>query len=403
MPNNTVILKTRIGNKYDTASNFSNATFTPLKGEIIFYDVDGTLEHRRMKIGDGVTPIGDLPFADETEKTVILEEDLYTYTAIGKITSASNTSPVKVAAAGDNLKTVFNKVFGTQQDVQPTIGSPSLAVSQGTTSYTGGEYGKAHAATTDSVTFTLDNSASCNYGYRIGNTKTTGNKTVYYPVTKQNSSDIKITLPSGQVASEAMVTVGKYVSHNDNILYCDLDASKKAVTISIDIPKGNTTTSAQDRYGSISAQVTLGSAQKENQLTTGTAITKFLTYLGNDATSSLSGGSATKSSTKYTITAGYVPYTYILSASTPTTLPTSNRSRNKPTSITVSGGDSSTYLYIFVPASASDITSIKSGGFGVPFTKVETSKSYAVNDSKTTNYKVFKTDSTVVANTFDIV
>lgn len=395
-------IQTRVKNKYDTKENFDKASFIPLKGEIVFYDIDGTLKNRKMKVGDGKTPIGELPFVIPTEQNVVLESDLYTYTPIGKISSASNTNPVKVASAGDPLKTVFNTVFGTQQDVQPTIGTPRLSVTQGTTSYTGGEYGRVHSATTDSVTFTLNNSASCNYGYRVGDTKTTGVRTVYYPVVRQNSADITITLPSGQTASSEMVASGTYVSHSNNVLYCNFDSDKK-VSISISIPKGNTTTSSQDRYGTISANVALGSAQKENQLTTGTPITKFLTYLGNDATSSLSGGSATKSSTKYTISAGYVPYTYSLATSTPTSLPTSNRSQSKPSSITVSGGDSSTYLYIFVPSSASDITSIKSGGFGVPYTKVETSKSYAVNDGKTTTYKVFKTDSTVVANTFDIV
>ena len=55
-------IKTRIKNKYDTQENFSQATFTPLRGEILFYDVDGSLENRKMKVGDGETAIGDLPF-----------------------------------------------------------------------------------------------------------------------------------------------------------------------------------------------------------------------------------------------------------------------------------------------------------------------------------------------------
>lgn len=59
-----VRVKTRVQNKYDTKENFDKASFVPLKGEIVFYDTDGTLPNRKMKVGDGQTPIGDLPFVD---------------------------------------------------------------------------------------------------------------------------------------------------------------------------------------------------------------------------------------------------------------------------------------------------------------------------------------------------
>jgi hypothetical protein len=91
-----------------------------------------------------------------------------------------------------------------------------------------------------------------------------------------------------------------------------------------------------------------------------------------------------------------------LSSSLPSSLPASNRTKNKPSSITVSGGSASTYLYIFVPTGSS-ITSIKSGGFAVPFGQAESSKSYVVNNGKSADYKVYKTSSTVVSDTFDII
>ena len=39
--------------------------FTPLDGELIVYDPDSVYVYRRIKFGDGVTNVVDLPFADE--------------------------------------------------------------------------------------------------------------------------------------------------------------------------------------------------------------------------------------------------------------------------------------------------------------------------------------------------
>ena len=71
-------IKTRIKNKYDTQENFSQATFTPLRGEILFYDVDGSLENRKMKVGDGETAIGDLPFFNPFNTAFIGTREAYT-------------------------------------------------------------------------------------------------------------------------------------------------------------------------------------------------------------------------------------------------------------------------------------------------------------------------------------
>lgn len=66
MAKNTT-LKTRIQNRHDTEANWttaSNATnpFVPLKGEVIVYDPDTTYTTPRVKIGDGVTRVGNLAF-----------------------------------------------------------------------------------------------------------------------------------------------------------------------------------------------------------------------------------------------------------------------------------------------------------------------------------------------------
>lgn len=312
MPNSKIIY-TRIKNRYDTLSNFNEVDYAPLKGEIIIYDVDGNLQHRKMKIGDGETKIGQLPFANDTEHTVVLEEDLYAYTPVGQISSASNTNPVKVASAGDTLKTVLNTVFGTQQDQQPTITTSNvkLNVDAGTTSYGGGEFGTAVASTDVTITFTLANSGTAQYGYRCGDTKTTtSNATFYYPVTKQNNADIKITLPFtiskvedttvDSVAYKKLTTVNganktitiltpsaTYESYSTKYLYCNFNSSKQ-VSIKLNLPSGSVTTSPQTRYEQISASVTLGAAQEAD----GTAITNFLTYLKADPDASTPLGAA---------------------------------------------------------------------------------------------------------------
>jgi hypothetical protein len=437
-------LYTRVQNKHDLEIHWLQAnTFIPFKGEIIVYDRetddkgntltttiggntasvipegrDTPYSYERFKIGDGIRLPRDLPFAGGADETSItLASDLYAYTAIGKITGASNTNPKKVASKGETLKTVFNAVFGTQQDTQPTITTSNvrLNVDAGTTTSGGGEYGAAVSSTNVTITFTLANSGTANYGYRCGTTKTTDSQTFYYPVTKQSNADIKITLPSGQTAEASMVTTtnmgtdaeGKAipacVSVSNNVLYCNFNINKQ-VSIKISLPAGNVTTESQTRYGQVTGEVTLGAAQKEDKLTAGTAITKFLTYLGNDAneTSKLSGGNKSNTAGSYTINAGYIPYTYCLSASLPSELPTTSRSQNLPSSITVSGGTDSTYLYIFVPSGKSDISGMTAGGFSVPFTKVSSSKAYAVNNGKQTTYKVFKTEGAVKGDTFSI-
>lgn len=127
---NNRVIKTRIKNKYDTKQNFDNASFIPLKGEILFYDIDGILEHRKMKIGDGVTPIGDLPFAD---KTIITDLDDHRNTITG--------NPHNVTKADVDLNNVVN------------TGDSATPVEGGTTKFTtGGAYTelakKADKATT---------------------------------------------------------------------------------------------------------------------------------------------------------------------------------------------------------------------------------------------------------------
>lgn len=58
-------IKTRIIHKHAVESDWEKATnFKPLQGEIIVYDIDANYSYQRLKIGDGITLVNDLPFAD---------------------------------------------------------------------------------------------------------------------------------------------------------------------------------------------------------------------------------------------------------------------------------------------------------------------------------------------------
>lgn len=56
-------LNTRIQHKHDTEANWLKATtFIPKQGEIIVYDIDATYDYERIKMGDGITLVNNLPF-----------------------------------------------------------------------------------------------------------------------------------------------------------------------------------------------------------------------------------------------------------------------------------------------------------------------------------------------------
>ena len=70
-------LNTRIIHKHDIETNWLKATgFTPMKGEIIVYDIDENYNYERFKIGDGVTNVNNLPFANKSDGVLYIEQIL---------------------------------------------------------------------------------------------------------------------------------------------------------------------------------------------------------------------------------------------------------------------------------------------------------------------------------------
>ena len=72
---------TRIVHKHDIEENWSKAVnFIPKVGELIVYDADENYSYSRVKMGDGIRSVIDLPFiseekADKDEVTFIYQQD----------------------------------------------------------------------------------------------------------------------------------------------------------------------------------------------------------------------------------------------------------------------------------------------------------------------------------------
>lgn len=109
MAKNTT-LKTRIQNRHDTEANWttaSNATkpFIPLKGEVIVYDPDTTNTSPRVKIGDGVTKVGNLAFVGGNISKFVTTDTEQTISSLKSFSQGINVNGVN-DKFGNNLITV---------------------------------------------------------------------------------------------------------------------------------------------------------------------------------------------------------------------------------------------------------------------------------------------------------
>lgn len=108
-------LNSRIIHKHDTEANWNKATgFTPKQGEIIVYDRDSTYSYERFKIGDGITNINSLPFADDNKV------DKTTFQQLIGDTSVSD----QISSAVGGLKQPFYIEATRSDDVTLNITTP---------------------------------------------------------------------------------------------------------------------------------------------------------------------------------------------------------------------------------------------------------------------------------------
>lgn len=61
-------ISSRFVNKHDIEENWKKAVnFIPKQSELIVYDVDANHDYERLKVGDGVNYVNDLPFISVSE------------------------------------------------------------------------------------------------------------------------------------------------------------------------------------------------------------------------------------------------------------------------------------------------------------------------------------------------
>ena len=98
-------LTTRVQQKSDTSANWAKATnFTPLKGEIIVYT-----DLRKIKIGDGVTKVGALGFANSKDAETLTGASLST------ILNSSDVEIPTSKAVLDALEKYIDDMFGMSE------------------------------------------------------------------------------------------------------------------------------------------------------------------------------------------------------------------------------------------------------------------------------------------------
>lgn len=117
-------LNSRIIHKHDTEANWNKASgFIPKQGEIIIYDKDSTYSYERFKIGDGLTVVTALPFADAHKANAS-----HTHTK-----SQITDFPTSLPANGGNADTVDGKHavdFATAtglSDLKDLVGDTSVS------------------------------------------------------------------------------------------------------------------------------------------------------------------------------------------------------------------------------------------------------------------------------------
>ena len=145
MANKTI--KTRIQNKYDVEKNWDQASFTPLKGELIFYgpdkDDEGNVLHElpRFKVGDGETPIGELPIVDVSTGGSGTNDynDLINKPELGTLAAKNEVAKADLAADVQASLDKADSALQSYTETDPTV--PAWAKSSSKPTYTASEVG----------------------------------------------------------------------------------------------------------------------------------------------------------------------------------------------------------------------------------------------------------------------
>ena len=114
-------VKTRIQLKNDTEENWNKTQgrFIPLKGEVIIYLTDDTHPFSRLKVGDGITSVVDLPFVSHDFQTQDIKYNTTEYW---------NTQNTYIPRAGEII--IYSDKYTIQYN-NTTYNQPSLKIGDG--------------------------------------------------------------------------------------------------------------------------------------------------------------------------------------------------------------------------------------------------------------------------------
>lgn len=228
-------LNGRIVNKHDTEANWLKTTnFIPMLGEMIIYDPDDIYTYSRQKIGDGVTNVNDLPFAnvqsdwnenDETSTAYVQNRTHYSHSEEVVLYEGTISDRIIYGSFGGNEVSVENAngyeeyiaiidgiEYRSKKKTDETLGVTYLGNLSG--------YESSAENTGESYVLVLENDAiiaAFNVGGSHSLKLTAINETIYpidekyIPDTITRSSDIREKLLPDVTAEDA----GKFLCVND--------------------------------------------------------------------------------------------------------------------------------------------------------------------------------------------
>lgn len=249
---------------------------------------------------------------------ILLSEDVYTYTPIGKaqyatdnqVTSTGNrisdTNPAKIGVKGGSLKTVFESIFGTKTDTQPTAPTVYRLFTYNPSNKMWGssedEVGTIVGTTSFSIDIGIRNSGSCEFGCLTTDTSVNEAriKDFTYPITSQTYTDdeehaylMKVKLPftfsydsEGNFNCDNTHLTGVEFDTEDivfdtidrSIIYVDADS----LTVTLHFKQETMTLEIIERCSNFSASCKFGAPYCVYQGDT-YELTGFQTYYGEEA------------------------------------------------------------------------------------------------------------------------
>lgn len=115
-------IKTRIQSKNGTEAEWDLATnFIPLKGEVVIYNTDEENIFPRIKIGDGETPVTQLPFANEEISDSEIDEICGVIT-ISSVLAENSWDVIQKAARDGTAKNYWNVGDRVGIELNGTVG-----------------------------------------------------------------------------------------------------------------------------------------------------------------------------------------------------------------------------------------------------------------------------------------